>query len=113
MADVGGVTRVLRVAFRKTFRNHVNEARGGSSAAKLFDLKISWCGTCNRAWLLNTAAQLCQRNSNRNELRLQNGDGRITDKIEPIVLACSKSIAYKLSRDFSFSSFPGAKKTQT
>ena len=51
------------VKLRKTFRNHVNEAGVGSSAAKLFTLKIS---SCNCARLFNTAAQLCRRNSDRN-----------------------------------------------
>ena len=55
--------RVLRVTLRKTFRNHVNEAGVGSSAAKLFTLKIS---LCNCARLLITSAQLCRRNSDRN-----------------------------------------------
>ena len=55
--------RVSSVKLRKTFRNYENEARGGSSAAKLFTLKIS---LCNCARLLNTAAQLCRRNSDRN-----------------------------------------------
>ena len=41
--------RVLPVTLRKTFRNHVNEAGGGSSAAKLFALEISWFNTCNCA----------------------------------------------------------------
>ena len=58
--------RVIRVTLRKTFRNHVNEAGGGSSAAKLFALGISWFNTCDCAWLLITVAQLCRRNSNRN-----------------------------------------------
>ena len=40
---------------RKTFRNHVNEAGGVSSAAKLFAGDIS---RCNCARLLNTVAQL-------------------------------------------------------
>ena len=48
--------RVLPVTLRKTFRNHVNEAEGGSSAVKLFALEISWFNTCNCTWLLNTAA---------------------------------------------------------
>ena len=43
------------VKLRKTFRNHVNEAEGVSSAAKLFAGEIS---RCNCARLLNTAAQL-------------------------------------------------------
>ena len=47
--------RVIRVTLRKTFRNYENEARGGSSAAKLFALEIS---LCNCARLLNIAAQL-------------------------------------------------------
>ena len=51
------------VKLRKTFRYHVNEAGVGSSAAKLFTLKIS---SCNCARLFNTAAQLCRRNSDRN-----------------------------------------------
>ena len=55
--------RVSCVKLRKTFRNYGNEARGGSSAAKLFTLKIS---LCNCAPLLNTTAQLCRRNSDRN-----------------------------------------------
>ena len=50
--------RVIRVTLRKTFRNHVNEAGEGSSAAKLFALGISWFNTCNCAWLLITAQQL-------------------------------------------------------
>ena len=41
------------VTLRKTFRNHVNEAGEGSSAAKLFALKIF---SCNCARLLNTAS---------------------------------------------------------
>ena len=53
----------VKLKLRKTFRNYENEARGGSSAAKLFTLKIS---LCNCARLLNTAAQLCRRNSDRN-----------------------------------------------
>ena len=32
--------RVIRVTLRKTFRNHVNEAGEGSSAAKLFALEF-------------------------------------------------------------------------
>ena len=56
------------VKLRKTFRYHVNEAGGGSSAAKLFALEFSCCNTyCNCAWLLIRAAQLCRRNSDRNE----------------------------------------------
>ena len=51
------------VKLRKTFRNHVNEAGVGSSAAKLFTLKIS---SCNCARLFNTAAQLCRRNADKN-----------------------------------------------
>ena len=51
------------VTLRKTFRNHVNEAGRGSSAAKLFALEFSWFNTCNCAWLLITAAQLFRRNS--------------------------------------------------
>ena len=58
--------RVSPVTLRTTFRNHVNEAGGGSSAAKLFALEISWFNTCNCAWLLITAAQLCRRNSDKN-----------------------------------------------
>ena len=58
--------RVSCVKLRKTFRNHVNEAAGGSSAAKLFALKISF----NCARLLNTAAQLC-RNSIQIEVRIE------------------------------------------
>ena len=50
--------RVSPVTLRTTFRNHVNEAGGGSSAAKLFALEIFWFNTCNCAWLLITAAQL-------------------------------------------------------
>ena len=57
------------VTLRKMFRNHVNEARGGTSAAKLFALEISWFNMCNCAWLLITAAQLCRRNSDRNEAK--------------------------------------------
>ena len=52
--------RVIRVTLRKTFRNHVNKAGGGSSAAKLFGLGISWFSTCNCAWRLITAAQVKQ-----------------------------------------------------
>ena len=58
------------VTLRKTFRNHVNEAGGRSSAAKLFALEISWFNTCNCAWLLITAAQLCRHNSDRNEAKI-------------------------------------------
>ena len=61
--------RVSCVKLRKTFRNHVNEAGGGSSAAKLFALEISWFNMCNCAWLLVPAAQLCRRNSDRNEAK--------------------------------------------
>ena len=63
---VSGFTKGINescVKLRKTFRNHVNEAGEGFSAAKLFALKIS---LCNCARLLNTAAQLCRRNSDRN-----------------------------------------------
>ena len=56
--------RVVPVTLRKTFRNHVNEAGGVSYAAKLFALEICWC---NCARLLNTAAQLCRRNSDRSK----------------------------------------------
>ena len=62
--------RVSPVTLRKTFRNHVNEAGGGSSCAKLFALEISRFNMCNCAWLLNTAAQLCRRNSDRNEAKI-------------------------------------------
>ena len=60
------------VTLRKTFRNHVNDAGGGSSAAKLFALEISLFNTCNCAWLLIIAAQLklCRRNSDRNEAKI-------------------------------------------
>ena len=51
------------VTLRKTFRNHVNEAGGGSS------LEISWFNMCNCARLLITTAQLCRRNSDRNEAK--------------------------------------------
>ena len=57
------VVVVSGVTLRKMFRNHVNEAGGGSSAAKLFALEFSWFNTCNCAWFLITAAQLCRRNS--------------------------------------------------
>ena len=57
------------VTLRKTFRNHVNEAGEGSSVAKLFALEISRSNMCNCARLLNTAAQLCRRNSDRNEAK--------------------------------------------
>ena len=57
--------RVSCVKLRKTFRNYENETRGGSSAAKLFTLKISLCN-CARLLKVNTAAQLCRRNSDRN-----------------------------------------------
>ena len=57
------------VTLRKTFRNHGNEAGGGSSAAKLFALEISWFNMCNCAKLLITVVQLCRRNSDRNEAK--------------------------------------------
>ena len=91
--------RVSCVKLCKTFRNHVNEAGGGSSAAKLFALEISWFNMCNCAWLLVTAAQLCRRNSDSSNeaktvVKLQtalqvcivewwdykNGEGWISDK---------------------------------
>ena len=62
--------RVSCVTLRKTFRNHVNVAGGGSSAANLFALEIYWFNTCNCAWLLITAAHLCRRNSDRNEAKI-------------------------------------------
>ena len=45
--------RVSCVKLRKTFRKHVKEAAGGSSAAKLFALKISF--NCARLFKFNTA----------------------------------------------------------
>ena len=45
---------MLNSARRSVTSNHVNEAGVGSSAAKLFTLKIS---LCNCARLLNTAEQ--------------------------------------------------------
>ena len=68
--------RVLRVTLRKTFRNHVNEAGVCSSAAKLFTLKIS---LCNYARLLNTAAQLFRRNSDKRSERKMSSKGCINE----------------------------------
>ena len=42
VAVVSGVTKGIMCTLRKTLRNHVNEAGGGSSAAKLFASEISW-----------------------------------------------------------------------
>ena len=61
--------RVSCVKLRKTFRNHVNAATEASSFAKLFALEISLFNMCNCAWLLVTAAQMCRRNSDRNEAK--------------------------------------------
>ena len=59
--------RVSCVKLRKTFRNHVKEAAGGSSAAKLFALKISF----NCARLFNTAGSSTVSKFNSDRVRIE------------------------------------------